>query len=156
MKAEKIGANLFILKGEMLQEADACVASNEEELVLMWHFKLGHISEQGLKILFKRKLLLGLKSVNLQFCEYCVTNKQFRLKFNRSHTRSKCIIDLVHSDIYESPDISMRGVKHLVIFIYDYSRRCWVYPIKKKSYVFPIFKEYKAWVELYPEKRLSA
>ena len=106
----------------------------------MWHLKLGHTSEQGLKILSKRKLLLGRKSVNVPFCEHCVINKQLRLKFNRSHTRSKYILDLVHSDIWESSNISMRGVKHFVIFIDDYSRRCWVYPIKKKSYVFLVFK----------------
>ena len=35
MKAEKIGANLFMLKGETLQEADACIASNGEELTMM-------------------------------------------------------------------------------------------------------------------------
>ena len=41
MKAEKIGTNLFMLKGETLQEADACVASNGEESTIMWHLKLG-------------------------------------------------------------------------------------------------------------------
>ena len=42
----------------------------------------------------------------------------------------------------------MGGVNNLVNFIDTYSRRCWVYPIKKKSYVFPVFKEFKTWVEL--------
>ncbi|KAH9668961.1 Integrase catalytic domain-containing protein [Citrus sinensis] len=107
MKAEKIGANLFMLKGETLQEADACVASNGEESTMMWHLKLGHMSEQGLKILSERKLLPGLKSVSLPFCEHCVTSKQHRLKFSRSIARSKCILDLIHSDVWESPDISM-------------------------------------------------
>ena len=31
MKVKKIGVNLFMLKGEILLEADACVASNGEE-----------------------------------------------------------------------------------------------------------------------------
>ncbi|KAH9663295.1 hypothetical protein KPL70_019630 [Citrus sinensis] len=44
------------------EEADACVASNGEESTMMWHLKLSHMSEQGLKILFERKLLPGLKS----------------------------------------------------------------------------------------------
>ena len=35
MKAEKISANLFMLKGETLQEADECVASNGEESTMM-------------------------------------------------------------------------------------------------------------------------
>ena len=111
MKVEKIGTNLFMLKGETLQEADACVASNGEESTMAWHLKLGHMSEQGLKILSERKLLLGLKSVNLPFCEHYVTSKQYRLKFSRFITRNKCILELVHSDAWESPDISMGGAK---------------------------------------------
>ncbi|KAH9685484.1 hypothetical protein KPL70_013981 [Citrus sinensis] len=111
--------------------------------------------EQGLKILSERKLLLGLKSVSLPFCEHCVTSKQHRLKFSRSIARSKCILDLIHSDVWESPDISMGGAKYMVTFIDDYSRRCWVYLIKKKSYVFPMFKEYKARVELESGKKIK-
>ena len=45
MKAEKIGANLFMLKRETLQEVDVCVASNGEKSTMMWHLKLGHTSE---------------------------------------------------------------------------------------------------------------
>ncbi|KAH9762162.1 Integrase catalytic domain-containing protein [Citrus sinensis] len=155
MKAEKIGANLFMLKRETLQEADECVASNGEESTMMWHLKLGHMSEQSLKILSEQKLLPGLNSVSLPFCEHCVTSKQHRLKFSRFIARSKCILDLIHSDVWESPDISMGGVKYMVTFIDDYSRRCWVYPIKKKSDVFLVFKEYKARVELESGKKIK-
>ncbi|KAH9727213.1 Integrase catalytic domain-containing protein [Citrus sinensis] len=143
IKAEKIGANLFMLKRVTLQEANACVASNGEESTMMWHLKLIHMSEQGLKILSEQKLLSGLKSVSLPFCEYCV--------ISRSITRTKCILDLIHSDIWKSPDTSMGGAKYMVTFIDDYSRRCWMYPIKKKSDVFSVFKEYKARVELESE-----
>ncbi|KAK9209952.1 hypothetical protein WN944_002321 [Citrus x changshan-huyou] len=137
MKAEKIGANLFMLKGETLQEADACVTSNGEESTKIWHLKLGHMSEQGLKILSKQKLIPRLKSVSLPFCEHCVTN-------------------LIHFDVWESPDMFIGGgAKYMVTFIDDYSRRCWVYPIKKNSDVFPVFKEYKARVELESGKRIK-
>ena len=42
--------------------------------------------------------------MNLPFCEHYVINKQHRLKFSRSDAKSKCIIDLVHSDVWESPN----------------------------------------------------
>ena len=71
------------------------------------HLKLNHMSEQGLKILSERKLLPRLKSVNLPFCEHCVISKQHKLKFSKSNGRSKCILDLVHSDVSESPDMSI-------------------------------------------------
>ena len=143
MKEEKIGANLFMLKGETLQEADACVASNGEESTMMWHLKLGYMSEQGLKILFERKLLLGLKSVSLPFCEHCVISKQHRLKFSRSIARSKCILHLIHSDVWESSDISMGGAKYMVTFIDDYSRKCWCIQLRKSQMYFQCLKNTK-------------
>ncbi|TXG66789.1 hypothetical protein EZV62_008064 [Acer yangbiense] len=80
MKAEKITSNLYMLKGETLQEADSCVVSSNhgEESTIIWHRKLGHISERGLKILSNQNLLPGLKSVNLPFCEHCVTKDQLQ------------------------------------------------------------------------------
>ena len=132
-----------------------CVASNGKESTMMWHLKLGHISEQALKILSERKLLLGLKSVSLPFYEHYVTTKLYRLKFSRSIARSKCILDLIHYDVWESPDIFMGGAKYMVTFIDDYFKRCWVYPIKKKSDAFPVFKEYKVRVELESGKKIK-
>ena len=49
----------------------------------------------------------------------------------------------------------MGGAKYMVTFINDYFRRCWVYPIKKKSDVFLVFKEYKARVELESDKKIK-
>jgi len=71
-----------------------------------------------------------------------VTSKQRKLKFSKVSTRSKYILDLIHSDVWESPQISMGGAKYFVSFIDDHYRRLWVYPIKKKSNVFTVFKEF--------------
>ena len=51
--------------------------------------------------------------------------------------------------------MSLRRAKYFVSFFDDYSRRLWVYPIKKKSDVFPIFKDFKARVELESGKRIK-
>ena len=49
----------------------------------------------------------------------------------------------------------MGCAKYLVTFIDNYSRRCWVYPIKKQLDVFPAFKQYKSRVELEFEKMIK-
>ncbi|KAE8703505.1 hypothetical protein F3Y22_tig00110469pilonHSYRG00245 [Hibiscus syriacus] len=128
LKGEKIAANLYMLKGETL--------------------KLGHMSEQGMKVLVEQKLLPGLTKVSLTLCEHCITSKQHRLKFNTTNSRGKNVLELVHSDVWQAPVASLGGAKYFVSFIDDYSRRCWVYPIKKKSDVFSTFKIFKARVEL--------
>ena len=50
MKAEKISSKLFVLQRHALKYGDASVAStNQEESTIKWHYKLGHMSECGLK-----------------------------------------------------------------------------------------------------------
>ena len=48
-----------------------------------------------------------------------------------------------------------RSRKIFISFIDDYSKRLWVYPIKKRSDVFRIFKVFKARVELESGKRIK-
>ncbi|KAE8696710.1 Tyrosine decarboxylase 1 [Hibiscus syriacus] len=121
LKGEKIAANLYMLKGETLVEAEVSVASCSSDSTMLWHQKLGHMSEQGMKVLVEQKLLPGLTKVSLPLCEHCITSKQHWLKFNTSNSRGKSVLELVHSDVH---------------------------PIKKKSDVFLTFKNFKARVEL--------
>jgi len=151
MRAEKIVANLYMLVEDTLQEAEAeasVASASQEEMTMTWHCKLGHMSERGLMILMEHNLIPSLKSVNLSFCEHYVTSKQYRLMFDISIARSKHMLELIHSNLWDSLEMSLGGAKYLVSFIDDYSRRLSVYPIKKKSDVFAIFKEFKAKLEL--------
>ncbi|GKD85212.1 retrovirus-related pol polyprotein from transposon TNT 1-94 [Tanacetum coccineum] len=113
------------------------------------------MSEQGMKILVERNLLPGLTKVSLPFYEHYVISKQHRLKFKTLNSRSVYVLELVHSDVWQAPDLSLGGTKYFISFIDDYSRRCWVYPIKKKSHVFEVFKVYKAWVKLDSGKKIK-
>ncbi|KAK9016779.1 hypothetical protein V6N11_079273 [Hibiscus sabdariffa] len=70
---------------------------------------LGHISEQGMKVLVEQKLLSGLTKVSLPLCEHCITSKQHRLKFNTSNSRGKTVLELVHSDVWQAPVTSLGG-----------------------------------------------
>ena len=55
-----------MFKGEIPQEATASIASTSsvEEITTMWHKKLGHMSEKGLKVLSDQKLIPGLTKVS--------------------------------------------------------------------------------------------
>ncbi|KAE8678429.1 Senescence-specific cysteine protease SAG12 [Hibiscus syriacus] len=155
LKGENIAANLYMLKRETLLEAEASVASCSSDSAMLWHQKLGHMSEQGMKVLVEQKLFLGLTKVSLPLCEHCITSKQHRLKFNISNSRGKSVLELVHSDVWQSPVTSLGGAKYFVSFIDDYSMRCWVYPIKKKSDGFYLSKTSKCGWNLILEIRSS-
>lgn len=43
---------------------------------------------------------------------------------------------------------TLGGNKYFVTFIDDFSRMCWVYFLRNKSEVLPVFKKFKSMVEL--------
>jgi hypothetical protein len=44
---------------------------------------------------------------------------------------------------------------YYISFIYDFSRKTWIYFLRKKSEVFDTFKEFKALVENQTEKQIK-
>jgi len=145
---EKINGNLYTLQGKV-EMSQAVVASKiVEDPTRLWHQRLGHMSEKGLKVLMTRKLLPDLKTLDLEFCKHCVFGKQCRLKFKVGSHTSKGILDYIHSDVWgPAPTISFGGSLYFVSFIDDYSRKVWVYLLKRKSEVFSMFMQFKASVE---------
>ena len=69
-------------------------------------------------------------------------------------TKNKRILDLIHSYVWKTLILFLGEAKYFTSFINDYSKRLWVCPIKKKSDVFLVFKEFKARVELEIRKRI--
>jgi hypothetical protein len=46
----------------------------------------------------------------------------------------------------------MEGSRYFISFIDDFSRRCWIYPIKRKVIMLTVFKTFNALVEFESEK----
>ena len=87
-----------------------------------------------------RKLLLDLKSLKLDFCKYCVFGKQCKQRFKTGNHNSKQILDYIHYDLWgPSPTMSYGGASYFLTFIDDFSRKVWVYMLKKKADVFNVF-----------------
>ena len=115
----------------------------------LWHNRLGHMSEKGMKLLASKGSLQGLKSVDLGLCESCVLGKQKRVSFTKTVRETKSEkLELVHTDVWgPAPVSSLGGSRYYVTFIDDFSRKVWVYFLKHKSDVFVTFKKWKAEVE---------
>ena len=74
MKAKKVG-NLFQLEGRTGLVHVSTVSEHDSSSIRLWHQRLGHMSERGLKILADRKLLPNLRSGKLDFCKHCLFGK---------------------------------------------------------------------------------
>jgi hypothetical protein len=147
MKAKKVG-NMFLLEGRTESDHATTISENDSDSVRLWHQRLGHMSEQGLKVLTDRKLLPSLKSLKLDFCKHCIYGKQNRQKFKTGKHTSEGILDYIHSDVWgPSPTISYGGSSYFVTFIDDFSRKVWIHMLKTKVDVFTVFKQFRALVE---------
>lgn len=157
MKGQRMG-NLYKLIGTTV-EGGAAISTLEDpknDDTDLWHMRLGHLSEGGMRELHKRGLLHGVKTCKLEFCKYCLYGKQRRVSFKTGVHTSKSILDYVHSDVWGPiKDVSMGGAQYFVSFIDDYSRKVWVYFMKHKLEVFDIFRQWKARVENQTEKKLK-
>eukprot|EP00253_Pinus_taeda_P007441 PITA_07441 len=136
--------------------AENLVVSGEK--TMLWHQRLGHIGEKGLRILHGKGMVASMSnsSLDFDFCENCVYGKQNRVSFPSSDKRVKQILGLVHSDVFGPMKVPSLGKSvYYVSFIYDLSRNTWIYFLKKKSEVFDKFKEFKALVENQTEKKIK-
>lgn len=151
----KVGT-LYTLK-ENTKISNVVVVAKEGNSVDLWHKRLGHMSERGLKILVGKNLILGLKSHQLNFCEHCIYGKQQKVSFMRGcHEREANILELVYSDVCGLINVkSLGGASYFVTFIDDASKKVWAYPMKNKGEVFEIFQNLHVVVERETNKLLK-
>jgi hypothetical protein len=129
-----------------------------EKKTMLWHQRLGHIGEKGLRKLHGKGMVEGMYNCTLDFdfCEHCIYGKQNRVRFPSGATRTKGILDLIPSDVFgHVPVPSLGKSMYYVSFIDDFSRNTWIYFLRKKSEVFDKFKEFKALVENQTENKIK-
>ncbi|BBG99268.1 transposable element gene [Prunus dulcis] len=122
----------------------------------LWHMRLGHAGEKALQGLVKQGLLKGAKACKLEFCEHCVLGKQTRVKFGTAIHHTKGILDYVHTDVWgPSKNASWGGSHYFVSFVDDFSRRIWVYTMKRKDEVLKIFLKWKKMIEMQSGRKIK-
>ena len=92
----------------------------------LWHRRLGHMSEKGMKMLLLSKgKLPELKSIDFDMCESCILRKQKKVSFLKTSRTSKAEkFELVHTDLWgPSPVASLGGSRYYITFIDDSSRK---------------------------------
>ena len=89
-------------------------------------------------------------------CKGCSLGKHTRKPFHHSESRSKEILDLIHSNVCgPMSNKTLRCHIYYVTFIDDHSRNTWLYLLKTKYEVFDKFKKFRAEVETLTEKEIK-
>ena len=87
----------------------------------LWHRRLGHMSEKGMKMLLSKGKLPELKSIDFDMCDRCILGKQKRVSFLKTGRIPKAKkLELVHTNLWgPSPVASLRGSRYYITFIDD-------------------------------------
>lgn len=115
----------------------------------VWHNRLGHVAPATIKLLQK----FGHLSINSilpspRLCNSCQLAKSTRLSYVANEKRAADILDVVHCDLWgPAPVISDAGFKYYAVFIDDFSRFSWLYPLHAKSELYDVFLRYQKFVE---------
>ena len=119
------------------------------DLCELWHERTVHLHHGAMNVL--REVVTSLPDFRVEqqgVCKGCVLGKYAKATFSSSDSKSKGILDLIHSDA-SGPmlAVSFNGYYYNVIFIDDFGGRTWIYFMKSKDEVFSWFQGFKALVE---------
>ena len=91
----------------------------------LWHCRLGHMSEKGMKMLLSKGKLPKLKSVDFNMCESYILGKQKKVSFLKTGRTLKAEkLELVHTNLWRSSSVaSLGGSRYYITFIDDSSRK---------------------------------
>ena len=114
----------------------------------IWHSRLGHPHFKTLKKIIENFRLPTSQLPKSYLCDSCCLSKSHKLPFSLSSRTSTKPLQLIHSDLWgPAPVCSHFGFLYYVIFIDDFSKFTWLYPLKKKSDALSVFVDFHNRVE---------
>ncbi|WVY96943.1 hypothetical protein V8G54_029094 [Vigna mungo] len=111
-----------------------------------WHHRLGHPSS-SIFTFIQQHFSLGSNKFQQSDCNSCQINKSHKLPFNESTLKSSYPLEIIFSDVWTSPVLSIDGLRYYCMFVDHFTRYIWLYPIKRKSDVQILFPKFKSLVE---------
>ncbi|MCO5592094.1 hypothetical protein L7F22_046089 [Adiantum nelumboides] len=145
---------LFVLD-RYEKQIQACIAKIKTRAMQdaeLWHARFGHVGYGSLMTLQCHNMVHDLSLLEMpprHVCEGCVLGKMHRFAFSQDgFVRATQKLQLVHSVICGpmwTPSVG--NSLYFVTFIDEFSRFCWVYPLKAKLDVFANFQHYVSMVE---------
>ncbi|KAJ0612890.1 putative RNA-directed DNA polymerase [Helianthus annuus] len=109
----------------------------------IWHQRLGHPHPQLLKTMLSTYCLPVLNKHSDSFCNSCHIGKSSKLHLSSSNFKSTHVLDLLFCDVWgPAPVTSSDGYNYFLLYVDDFSRYMWFFPLKHKSDVYEVFKQF--------------
>ena len=83
--------------------------------------------------------------------------KFVKATFHKKDSRAMMILERTHTDVCGPFSVASTAKhRYYVIFVHDFSRKCWIFFMQKKSETYSKFCEFKALVEKESGKKVKA
>jgi len=125
-----------ILAPDSSRQSDVAFSAHYERSLDIWHRRLAHINENGLRYLAKHDLVTGLDiqtNGSLGPCDGCAKGKHHQAPFPKDASRATNILERLHMDLQGPFDTSIQGFRFTLGVIDDNSRMGWKRYLKLKS-----------------------
>ena len=123
-----------------------------------WHNRFGHPGNDALRHApdnvqgLEKKIPIPTEKIP---CKGCEMGKAAQQPYPPSKKRAEHILDLVHMDIKEIPNLSYHKFKYVLTILDDCSSFAVAVKIRHKHEAFQAFKDYKSWAENQSDRKIK-
>nr|KYP55172.1 Retrovirus-related Pol polyprotein from transposon TNT 1-94 [Cajanus cajan] len=121
----------------------------------LWHDRLGHLGAPVLTSLRKNKLIKCNQIKDSRICHSCPLGKHVKFPFYASNSCTIMPFDIIHSDLWTSPVLSSSSHRYYVLFVDDYSKFLWTFPLSQKSHTYSTFLNFKSLIRTQFERDIK-
>ncbi|KAJ0806767.1 putative RNA-directed DNA polymerase [Helianthus annuus] len=148
---------LYSIRLPQIQPISRVAYTTVRASVHTWHQRLGHPHPQLLHSMLSKQCLPVLNNSSSSPCNACHVGKSSKLHLSPSNFRSNNILDLVICDVWgPAPVTSCDGHHYFLLCVDHFSRYMWIFPLKQKSEVYAIFKQFIVMVERQFQTKLKS
>ena len=117
-------------------------------LTSTWHHRLGHPTNKVVTMMLNKAHIECSKDSNSVMCHSCLQGKFCKLPFQSNVQRSVIPFHIIHTDLWgPSPTVSVDGFRYYVLFVDDFSRYCWLFPLINKSDLYSVFVKFYTYIQ---------
>jgi transposase InsO family protein len=139
----------------MIGKVEKVVSRDEGEL---WHRRFGHLHDGALKII--QKISTGIPRGTLDQLDQCkgfTLGKYVKSTFHEKENYASVILERIHTDMCGLFSVASTAKhRYYVIFVDDFSHKCWILFMHKKDQTFSKLCEFKALVDKESGKQVKA
>lgn len=121
------------------------------------HQQLGHPQAKVVSYLNNKNMIkVNAWNAKPHICSSCELSKNHKMPFSLSQSCSMEPLVKVHCDLWgPAPVRSIQHFRYFVLFVDDFSRYAWLYPLRRKSDFFQYFLLFQKMVERQFERKIK-